>query len=484
MSTTRPAFICRSVVSRIVSGAIRFRRTLVLASLFLLIGAGYASAAEPQPQPFQKGDTACIIGDSITHGGRYHAFLYLFYTTRFPDHDIRLINSGISGDSAGGACRRLEWDILVHKPTAATVLLGMNDVGRNSYGKDKTDPKSRQRQQSAIQSYAANMLKLVEGLQKANVRTTLLTPTIYEQNADTGTENLYGCNDGLRNCGQEVKKIAQKFGLPVIDVHAALDALDNEAQKTDPKFTLVGKDRVHPGDLGHFVVAYILLKAQHVPQYVSKMVLTADSAKVVEQCNCKITQAKATPREISFDCLEAALPYPVPASAEGALKLVPFQNELNQEVLKVTGLAAGNYTLLIDDQPVAEYDAANLATGINLATNPKTPQYRQAVEVSQLNTKRHALESQRLRTIAAIHHSLGAQGKVDLNDAQAVSKLLDEKLEKNKTSPQYEYFKGQVANYRKYKPTEQATIQEVDQARTAMHQAAQPKTHHFVLRQH
>jgi len=448
----------------------------------LVLAATAASAAEPKPEPFQKGATVCIIGDSITHGGRYHAFLYLFYATRFPDRELCLVNSGISGDSAAGACQRLAWDILTHRPTAATVMLGMNDVGRSSYGKDKTTEKDKQTQASSIQRYAANMTRLVEGLRQAGVRVTLITPSIYEQNAETGTENLFGCNDGLANCGLEVQRIGQQFDVPVIDLHAAMDAVNVRAQKTDPKFTLVGRDRVHPGELGHFVMAYLILKAQGVPGCVSQMAVAADSGRVVQQDNCRISQLKATPRGVSFDCIEAALPYPVSPGAEGALKLVPFQEELNQEVLKVTGLAPGTYTLAIDGQDVGQYDAASLAAGVNLAVNPKTPQYQQALEVGRINARRHSLESGPLRTIAAIGHSLLRRGGVDVNDPEAVEKSLEEGLETRKTSPQYEYFKGQVANYRKYKPTHAATVREVEQARSEVFRAARPKTHHFVIR--
>ncbi len=454
----------------------------LLLGLALVLAASRASATEPQPEPFRKGDTVCIVGDSITHGGRYHAFLYLFYATRFPDRGVCLVNSGISGDSAGGAFKRLDWDILVHRPTAATVMLGMNDVGRTLYGKDKTEAKHRQAQQATVQRYAANMTKLVEGLKKANVRVTLVTPSIYEQNADTGTENLFGCNDGLANCALEVKKIAQQFGFPVIDLHSAMDALNRQAQKSDPNFTLVGKDRVHPGEFGHFVMAYLLLKAQGVPQYVSQMAVAADSGTIVRQDHCRISQLQASASEVAFDCLEAALPFPVPPGAEGALELVPFQQEMNQEVLKVTGLAPGTYTLAIDGQDVGQYDAASLAAGVNLACNPKTPQYQQALEVSQINATRHSLEAGRLRTVAAMHNSLLNRGGVDLNDPAAVEKALAEQLETRKSSPQYNYFKGVVANYRKYKPTHEATVEEVKQSRQKIYQAAQPKSHHFVIR--
>jgi len=448
----------------------------------LTLAAAGAASAQPQAEPFRKGDTVCIVGDSITHGGRYHAFLSLFYATRFPDRPLTIINSGISGDSASGACRRLEWDILVHQPTAATVMLGMNDVGRTLYGKDKTDAKSKQSQEATVQRYAANMTRLVEALQKANVRVTLITPSIYEQNVDTGTENLFGCNDGLANCGREVQKIAGQFGVPVIDLHSAMDALNTRLQKDDPKFTLVGRDRVHPGEVGHFVMAYLILKGQGVPRCVAQLTLAADTGRVVLADNCRVSQLQATPGAISFDCLENALPFPVPNTAEAALKLVPFQDELNQELLKVTGLAPGMYTLAIDGQDIGRYDAAGLAAGVNLALNPKTPQYQHALQVSQINATRHTLESGRLRTIAAIHHSLLGSGKVDVNDAQAVDAALEKGLETKKSSPQYEYYKGQVAAYRKYKPAYAATVSEVQQARKDLYQAAQPKAHHFVIR--
>lgn len=453
-----------------------------LVALALALSASWAPCAEPRPEPFRKGDTVCIIGDSITRAGGYHSFLYLFYTTRFPDRHVCLINSGIAGDTAAGACKRLDWDVLAQRPTAATIMLGMNDVGRTLYGRDKTSEKSRQSQQAAVQRHVENMTKLVEGLKAAGVRMTLITPSIYDQNADLEGENLYGCDDGLANCGREVQKIAQQFGLPVIDLHTAMAAVNARAQKSDPKFTLTGKDRVHPGELGHFVMAYLLLKAQGVPRDVARMAVAADSGTVVEQDNCRIEHVKASPGGLEFDCLEAALPFPVPAGAEGALKLVPFQEEMNQEVLKVTGLGAGTYTLSIDGQDVGQYDAAGLAAGVNLSTNTKTPQYQQALEVSQINAKRHSVENSCLRTLAAIRFSLQNRGMTDLSDEAAVDRALDEMVEARKNSSMYGYVRGLVANYRKYKPSAEASVEEVKQARADMDRAAQPKPHHFLLR--
>ncbi len=447
----------------------------------LAICCAWAVAADRTPQPFQKGDTVCFIGDSITHGGKYQAFVYLFYATRFPDREIKMYNCGVSGDSAGGACRRLEWDILAHKPTAATVLLGMNDVGRSLYGKDKTDERSRKSQQKAINAYAANMAKLAEGLKRAHVKAVYLTPTIYEQYADTGSENLFGCNEGLERCGQEAARVAEKSDSPVIDVHAAMNAINNRMQKDNPKFTLVGRDRVHPGDVGHFVVAYLILKAQHVPKFVSRIVVAAQPGRVVEQDNCQVSNLQASPTAVSFDCLERALPYPVPKAAADALRLVPFEQELNQEILKIDGLTPGDYELRIDGQSAGRYDAQSLKAGVNLAGNPQTPQYQQAQQVSELNAKRHALETGRLRTFALVQHAFLSRSTVDPNDAAAVQELLQQRLEKMKGTPYYAYNQGIVDKYLKYKPTEKATVAEVDQAMASMDRAGRPKSHRFVI---
>ena len=44
------------------------------------------------------------------------------------------------------------------------------------------------------------------------------------------------------------------------------------------------------------------------------------------------------------------------------IKEVPFMEEMNTELLKVTGLK-GQYKLLIDDQEIGTWDAADLAKG-------------------------------------------------------------------------------------------------------------------------
>ena len=99
---------------------------------------------------------------------------------------------------------------------------------------------------------------------------------------------------------------------------------------------------------------------------------------------------------MSFDYLAEALPYPLDTIARGwgqkksqaeVLKVVPFMEEMNRETLKVTGLK-GNYKLLIDDEEIGTWSGDELAKGINLAAESKTPQYQQALTVMHLNEYR------------------------------------------------------------------------------------------------
>ena len=66
-------------------------------------------------KPFKEGDRAVFLGNSITDGGRYHSFIWLYYMTRFPNMPIRVFNGGIGGDTAYDMNKRLDGDIFAMK---------------------------------------------------------------------------------------------------------------------------------------------------------------------------------------------------------------------------------------------------------------------------------------------------------------------------------------------------------------------------------
>ena len=108
--------------------------------LFLLCTALVQAFAQTPLTPFKDGDRAVFLGNSITDGGHYHSYIWLYYMTRFPYMDnLRIINAGISGERAVDMNERLDADVFDKKPTVLMVSFGMNDTGYAEYNQEGAD---------------------------------------------------------------------------------------------------------------------------------------------------------------------------------------------------------------------------------------------------------------------------------------------------------------------------------------------------------
>ena len=412
--------------------------------------------AETVPQ-FQSGDRWCAVGDSITHGGLYSRYIYLFYATRFPDREIDYFNGGIAGDTARGTLKRVESDILRHKPTVATIMLGMNDVVRGLYAERNANvPDIQKKRDAAIDENAASMKKLGQTLKAAGIRIIFITPSIFDDTAEMARLNFPGCNAALGRCAANDKKLAEEFKASIVDFHGPMTELNLNQQKSNPKFSIIGKDRVHPVEPGHFVMAYLFLKAQAVPKFVSDIVEDA-----------------AGKNQIEFTRKENALPFPVPEKCVPALKLVPFMEEMNQECLRVKNLPAGKYKLSIDDQPIHSFSAAELDKGINLAEFPSTPQCRQALEVAKVDEQRHEFVN-RLRTIDYVEGMMGRKiGDTEAFDFAAAAGEL------KSGNP---WVIKKIEDYLKFKPEQVELLNQLKDSVLKIRTMSQPQPHRFNIK--
>ncbi len=452
-----------------------------ITSLLLLACASVSPATEVPVPAFTAGDSVCLIGDSITHGGGYHANLLLFYATRLPSARFSMHNCGIAGDSASGVLRRFDWDIAVHRPTVATIMLGMNDVGRHLYPTDSADRPDPALQRKAIDDYAANLEQLALRLDDLSCRIIVLTPSIYDQTGNQKTDNYVGVNDALATCAGLGRELADRHHGTVVDFHAPLTRINAEGQAADPSYTIVGADRVHPGAPGHLVMTYLMLKAQGLPGTVAGLSIDAASGKLTVE-RCTVSDLVRRDGAVSFTSLAESLPFPVPPGARSALTLVPLMAELNREPLSITSLPVGRYELLIDGHLVLEATADDLATGIDLAQNEATPQYRQSVEVRTINDHRHMLISQRLRTLVAVEHGIIRQAKhLNAGDQAAIDVLLGERLRKAKED-KFTYGVWQLETYQQWKPRQNELEAEIKNATEALWKACLPKPRHYLVR--
>lgn len=376
--------------------------------LLLFIAAGTLRAsAQQQPAPFKKGDRVVFVGNSITDGGHYHSYIWLYYMTRFPDRRITCVNAGIGGDVIGQINDRFEDDVLSKNPTVLTLTWGMNDTGYFEwYRADAKDSMQRKIQRS-YDNYGLVEEKLKR---RSDIQKIFIGGSPYDVTAKFNDKNLYpNKTEALSEVVAFQEQAAKKNGWPFVDFYHPMMTINQREQKQDPNFSLTPGDRIHPDNDGHMVMAYLFLKAQGLTgQPVATMHIDAAAKQVKQATNCKISALTGTTDGISFGYLAQSLPYPLDTISRGwgnsrkqsdAMKVVPFMKEFNQEVLQVSGLKAGKYDLLMDGEKVGTYDAAKLNEGINLAENLLTPEYQQAIQIRELNEERWDIE-RRLRMYA------------------------------------------------------------------------------------
>lgn len=151
-------------------------------------------------------------------------------------------------------------------------------------------------------------------------------------------------------------------------------------------------------------MAYLFLKGSGAPAVVSEVDLDAAELWVRQVENAEIEGLTAGPGGPVFFVKASALPFPLAEEVEAVLSGIPFHEDLNREMLRVTGLTAGRYMLSIDDEEIGLFDAEELAHGINLASKNWTPQARQAREILHLARRWHELLCRDLRVLAQAEH--------------------------------------------------------------------------------
>ena len=373
-------------------------RILLLLSL-VYINCDYLQAQTTIPR-FEEGERVVFVGNSITHGGHYHSFIWLYYMTRFPDKPITIMNAGIGGESAWDMKDRLDYDVFNRKPTYVTLTFGMNDTGYDIYMKDDAKELSEQRIAKSLESYRKIEERL---LAKNKIKKVLIGGSPYDETSRFNNFILHNKNNAILKIIDAQRTSAKKNGWGFVDFNQPMREISRKEQEADSTFTFCRIDRIHPDNDGQMVMAYLFLKAQGLAgDEVSSVSIDAYHSSVITHKNCKISKLKKNGADLTFDYLAYALPYPLDSisrsgwgnkrSQRDAMQLVPFMEEFNQERFQVTNLEKGMYRLTIDNQFIDNLSSEKLANGVNLADYPNTPQYQQAAKIMYLNEERFEVE--------------------------------------------------------------------------------------------
>jgi lysophospholipase L1-like esterase len=365
----------------------------------LALALAFSAALFAQNFALKSGDRVVFYGDSITDQRLYTIFTETFVHTRYPKLDVSFVHSGVGGDRVTGGWAgpielRMKRDVEPYKPTVVTVMLGMNDGDYHPY------------EQATMDRYTKGYERLIQLLKQAapGARVTLIEPSPYDEVTRPPIKHG-GYNPSLVKMSEFVATLASREGYRLADFNAPMVQMLQKAYVED--FEIAQKilpDRVHPGASGHLIMAEQLWKAWNADGEVSSVLLPADgNVNIVGRLpfeKVKIEDLKLG-ETMSWTATEESLPMPVDMNdpaVDLALRSAGFNENFNNESLRVPGLKAGYWALRIDGQQIKVFTAEELAKGVNLATL-QTPMWKQARAVQALVQKRSDTHNIRWRSI-------------------------------------------------------------------------------------
>jgi lysophospholipase L1-like esterase len=344
---------------------------------------------EPALQ-LKDGDVWVMAGDSITAQRMHTNYIEAFYRTKHPQWHLHFRNSGIGGNRAGSVLARFDYDVAAWKPTIVSIELGMNDVS----GPEDV--------------YIKGMKELIAKIRAIPAQPVLISSSPVDDGSILNDWKSERCQK-LHPFTEALKKLAAEEKVVFVDqYHALVDVWGQNRRKGEelarkngtwpPKATpappatpapavggatpapprpkpapiapslvpLTG-DTVHPGAIGQYNMAAVILEGLKVDGEVSSATIKADG-KVVDAKHCKITDVKAKDGKLSFTRLDEKGPWPIVPMARRTLEILPDMLQLSQYMLKVPGLPDGDYHITINGKPAGTVSAKDLAAGWNLTT--------------------------------------------------------------------------------------------------------------------
>ena len=209
-----------------------------------------------------------VLGDSITQDGRYVSFLEYYLNRLTPGAGCDLISIGLSSETVSGltepgeahprpwALERLDRALKAVKPIVVFACYGMNDGIYHP-----SDP-------ARLAAFNDGLRELIAKVRTSGAQLVLITPPVFDplplkakvvpaSAAQFGYGHPFEGYDGVLAEFAATEVALHLDGVTVIDLHTPMAAALATHRLQDPAFSFA-KDGVHPGDLGHLVMARVI----------------------------------------------------------------------------------------------------------------------------------------------------------------------------------------------------------------------------------
>ncbi len=207
---------------------------------------------------FKNYDRVVFAGDSVTDmgsanpvgeglfdnlGKSYVRIIENMLVAWYPELNIRITNSGISGNTSRDLAARFDRDVVDLNPQWVSICIGINDVWR------QFDTPAIPEWAVTIEEYEKNLEEMILKIKEKVKGIFLCTPYYIEPNVEDAMRKR------MDEYGSVCKKLAKKYGCELID----FQLLYNNFCKYKHS-SIIAWDRVHPNQMGATLMAKEFLK--------------------------------------------------------------------------------------------------------------------------------------------------------------------------------------------------------------------------------
>ena len=345
---------------------------LLAAAMIPVALLGGAAAEESALLPKAR---VAIVGDSITEQKLYSKYVESWLLACSGVPDLRVMQFGWGGETAGGFANRADNDLAVFDPDIVTLCYGMNDGGYQPWRSEIGT------------AYEANMRRILDRLSALGVKSVVVgSPGAVDTNffrpgqtmADKPAHVAY--NDNLAHLRDIDRSLATEKGQRFADVHAAMvDAMAKANGALGPKYDVCGGDGFHPGPNGQLLMAYAFLKGLGVDGSIGEITVDLSAGTAKGTPGQKVAGVKKDGVVATVEVSSTRWPFCFEGDANSSggtrsiLPFVPFNDDLNRYRLKVTGLQTPAAKVTWGSE-TKTFTKDQLAAGVNLAAEfPHTP---------------------------------------------------------------------------------------------------------------
>ena len=206
----------------------------------------------------ENGDRIVFAGDSVTDmgsvnpvgeglfdnlGNGYVREVENLLTAWYPELNIRVTNSGISGDTSRDLAKRFDRDVVALKPDWVSICIGINDVWRQFDSPAITE--------GAVlpAEYEANMKEMILKIKDEVKGVFIISPYYIEANKEDFMRKRM--DEYVQIC----KNLAEKYSLHFVDFQKMFEDFCKIQHSSK-----VAWDRVHPNRMGAMLQAKEFVK--------------------------------------------------------------------------------------------------------------------------------------------------------------------------------------------------------------------------------